>query len=657
MRKFGDSLKQGAKLVQQVEQTARLAKQVERGVKQGTRAVKKFIERQSKTKGSATSETGDANVPVATAVATPVDDPFVSESEKDTAVCSVKDDNHDNAETPFIVVEADTDPKAGAESQCSASPPMENRSTPVEFPPSENSSTAPPVQSTILTNSGNALEIEQQYTEQLEAWRQQIQAHLQEHVSSSLPVDWRELDVFLQRADMDPILFSFIVLQEATPKALASFASKGSQQAAWVRELLLENHTLKHDMLLADGAASLPRGGPAQYGPALAIYHSIFDRSEHIQQSKRGILYRLAVAVALEHSVPIKQGNPAQPDKPMNEYVDPLQRYLHYETAYLQGELDPLFDTLTIWELRFVVNGEEPDEILSWGRSMLLNYRPDHLREQNYDWKYVRMVQSNIRYGSQDVQHDRPNLQQYQNILMNGGICGRRAFFGRFILRAFGIPTTARPSPGHGALIHWTPGEKYWVPNLGGPIGCGTTKTVYRKDTDFLATAKARSDPYAFMKVKRAMFYGDVLGEQRIYGENDLKESSGYWNRVSITVQKSVIQSLPPQPTDRRKIVERQEPTVVQSFLSTPTPSDTNKIQYTRNGSIVIPGSALENPKRTKDVQVMTSILGGTQIYLPSFQSQGVTIMRGGTFKSTAEACASGARLKSGGYGKYHDWS
>ena len=62
-----------------------------------------------------------------------------------------------------------------------------------------------------------------------------------------------------------------------------------------------------------------------------------------------------------------------------------------------------------------------------------------------------------------------PSLQFFQNILMNGGVCGRRAFFGRFILRAFGIPTTARPQPGHAALVHWTPDG--WVICLGGRLG------------------------------------------------------------------------------------------------------------------------------------------------------------------------------------------
>ena len=130
-------------------------------------------------------------------------------------------------------------------------------------------------------------------------------------------------------------------------------------------------------------------------------------------------------------------------------------------------------------------------KVASWGRRMLRNYRPDHATNQDYTWRYVNMVRSNIRYGSQDVGNDSKMLHKYQNILMNGGICGRRAFFGRFILRSFGIPTAARPSKGHGALCHWTPDDG-WVVNLGGGWGAGWTKTVYRNDLDFLSTTQAR---------------------------------------------------------------------------------------------------------------------------------------------------------------------
>ena len=123
-----------------------------------------------------------------------------------------------------------------------------------------------------------------------------------------------------------------------------------------------------------------------------------------------------------------------------------MNRYLHYEKAYLDGELDPTFKNLSVWSLRMVVNGDEPDETLSWGRRMLRNFRPDHIYESNFGWRHAGVVSSSVKYGSGDAKYDRPELQKYQNILMNGGICGRRAFFGRFILRSFGVPTTARPA-------------------------------------------------------------------------------------------------------------------------------------------------------------------------------------------------------------------
>ena len=72
---------------------------------------------------------------------------------------------------------------------------------------------------------------------------------------------------------------------------------------------------------------------------------------------------------------------------------------------------------------------------------MLRNYRPDHIFAPDYGWRYVQAVRTEVQYGSQNVKYDLPSLQNYQNIIMNGGVCGRRAFFGRFILRSFGIPT------------------------------------------------------------------------------------------------------------------------------------------------------------------------------------------------------------------------
>ncbi len=126
--------------------------------------------------------------------------------------------------------------------------------------------------------------------------------------------------------------------------------------------------------------------------------------------------------------------------------------------------------------------------ILAWGREMLRNYRPDQISTSDYRWRYVEAVKTEVKYGSQDVKNDLPTLQSYQNIIMNGGVCGRRAFFGRFILRCFGIPTVARPQPGHATLVHWTPDG--WVICLGAGWGAGRIED--NSDLDFLAMTQAQ---------------------------------------------------------------------------------------------------------------------------------------------------------------------
>ena len=52
-----------------------------------------------------------------------------------------------------------------------------------------------------------------------------------------------------------------------------------------------------------------------------------------------------------------------------------------------------------------VVNGDEPDEILAWGREMLRNYRPDHIYNPDYGWRYVgsRQDRSPVRVAEREV--------------------------------------------------------------------------------------------------------------------------------------------------------------------------------------------------------------------------------------------------------------
>lgn len=409
-------------------------------------------------------------------------------------------------------------------------------------------------------------------------------------------------DLFTDEA-FDAHLAKYVVMTEATPERLAAFAGRGSEQQEIIDRMLADSDLLIQ-MAVADGAKK------GHYGRAMEIYHDIQEASP---KAAEGTLQRLALAIALEHAVPIKQRN-AVADTEAPATVDPIKRYLQYEKAYLNDELDPAFANLSVWDYRMVVDGNEPDEIIEWGRQMLRNYRPDHITMDGYGWRYVALVRSDIPYGSQDVKHDRDDLQFFQNILMNGGVCGRRAFIGRFVLRAFGIPTTARPQRGHAALVHWTPDG--WVVNLGGGWGAGWTKTAYRDDRDFLATTQARALGGHFLQVKRARWIGDVMGEKRIWGFRDRGEPE-FWNGVALYLQRALIEAadsktLAPLGEDIAEATESKEKIEIAEV------EITNKDRKIRveDDVIRIPAAATSEPTgNSRGIQFMESVLGGKQLH------------------------------------------
>jgi len=410
-----------------------------------------------------------------------------------------------------------------------------------------------------------------------------------------------DLEEFLASDKLDAQLVKYVVLAEATPRGLAAFTEQGKEQETLVEKLLADADLMKQ-MIIADGA----KGG--KYGQAMKIYTDI---RKACAKAKNGVLQRLALGISLEHAVPIAQSNPqAETDAPAT--VDPVKRYLHYKKAFLAGELDPGFKDLTVWDYRMVVNGNEPDWTLAWGREMLRNYRPDHISTSDYRWRYVKAVKTDVKYGSQDNKKDRPTLQRYQNIIMNGGVCGRRAFFGRFILRGFGVPTLARPQRGHAALAHWTPDG--WVVNLGATWGWGWTS--YGKDIDFVLHTQARAVEKSFPQVLRAQWVGAALGEKRAFGF--CAGASGFWNGVALYRQRAIV--------DRAKAVmlaavgedigeanESKKKDVVEAV--TIAEAD-RKIVVGKDGVITIPSVTCSKPTNsTQKIVFMKSYLGGMQLH------------------------------------------
>ncbi len=387
------------------------------------------------------------------------------------------------------------------------------------------------------------------------------------------------------------------MLTAATPDGLADFAEQSSDNAAVVRQLLADEALMK-EMMEAGGA----RFG--KFGEAMKIFSVIQKVSP---QAKDGAFRRLALATSLEHANPVDQTNsPNVKDK--STHIHPVKRYLHYEKAYLAGELDPAFKSLNTWEMRFIVNGEEPDEILAWGREMLRTYRPDHIYNPDYGWRYVSSVRTEVPYGSQNVQYDDPQNHQQQNIIRNGGVCGRRAFFGRFILRSFGIPTWGVTQKAHAALSHWTP--KGWVVNLGAgfPHSWWDKDDVSLSGSQFLLETQARAHTEDHIKVLRAEMVSRILGEPA-YNERR-KVEGGLWSRVALFQSRALAASTATLGPLGEELAEANESE--QKLQSESAAKADLEIQE-KDGVITVP--VVAHKETSGKSATMRSFSGGMQIH------------------------------------------
>lgn len=408
-----------------------------------------------------------------------------------------------------------------------------------------------------------------------------------------------DMEPLLANDQLDPKLVKGAVLAHATPYGLAAFAQQGAEQRDAVEKLLADT-TLMKQMLVAGGAEF------GKYGQAMQIYTAIQKASP---KAKDGIFQRLALAVSLEFAAGIKQSNPeAQTDAPT--YVDPVKRYLHYEKAYLDGELDPAFKNFSAWEYRLVVGCDAPDQILAWGREALRNYRPDHTTNPDYGWRYSAAVKTEVPYGSQNVPYDLPSLQNYQNIAKDGGVCGRRAFFGRFILRAFGIPTWGVTQHAHAALSHWTP--KGWVVNLGAGYEWSWWDKAEESlsGTQFLLETKARKHTQEFLKVLRAQWVSRILGEEfyndRKQVAGGLWSSAAHYDSALIAAHDAELGPL------GQELAEANEPQGKETIEQAPVKSSDQQVAASPDGSITIP--AVAHGQAAGTALTLKSFAGGMQL-------------------------------------------
>ena len=416
---------------------------------------------------------------------------------------------------------------------------------------------------------------------------------------------------------LDAKLMKIAILRHGTPAGLAEFAQQSDKHKKLIDDLLADEALMKQ-VLLAGGA----NGG--EYGEAMQVYHQILEASEKARE--RGtILHNLALGTALQQPWLDLEDKGSVNAPVFTDHTNPdgqVERYLHYEKAYLNNELDPAFKDFTAWECKYITNDPYTNEELAWGREMLRNFRPDHITNPDHSWRYVAMVKSDVPYCS--TRHDKTLGLPQQEALALGGICGRRAFFGRFITRAFGIPARRSTQTGHAAMNMWTPDG--WVTRLGawwsmnwcGPWG----------GMDFYLESQARAFPDQYMQVARAQWIGDALGEEdvsiRQYGKG-----GGLWNGLAFYKKRTVVADNAAAKAaadaelanltaeEARLLGESDEILGADGEVEKiEIPEEDRKVVIAEDGTITVPAVACAGPDNNTDkVLFLDSHGGGMQIH------------------------------------------
>lgn len=424
-------------------------------------------------------------------------------------------------------------------------------------------------------------------------------------------------DTFVPAGGLDADMVLCSVLFDATPLGLAEFAAQGQLELN-LTYLLLNNSLLMRDMLVA--------GGPVenQYGPAMAIYAAINASSTELSllaqhsgapwddRNQSTVLRRLALGTALAHAVPIPIAFLSN-----GSTVDPVARYLHFEKYYLAGDLDPAFEVLTVFECKMFSDANALDEDLLWARTTMANYRPDYIA-RDYTWRYTQAVHQEVAYGDPACSQFQPGvcIDHYSSIPVAGGECGPRAFFSRFVRKAFGLPTWGVTQPGHAAMSSWSP-VAGWTIQLG--AGWPYSWWGSRSGDDFVLEAQAREVRSNFQEILRGGWVAKASGEPPVstdwvpsnpkaYGKG------GVWGALMLYAKKIAVNSTVPYPP--RPIGPSVVPTKVEALIAAwPAKWPAPKITTDSNGTILIPGAAFSYVNRSAAFASMKSFdLLGEQI-------------------------------------------
>lgn len=227
----------------------------------------------------------------------------------------------------------------------------------------------------------------------------------------------------------------------------------------------------------------------------------------------------------------------------------------------------------------------------------------------DYGWRYARAVRTDVAYGDPQCAKYKVGVcdGHYSQIPAADGVCGPRAFFGRFCREAFGLPTWGATEPGHAAMTTWQPTG--WEVLLG--AGWSHAWWGARGGQDFVLETKAREDRATYQQVLRGSWAAVARGDAPVDGKKF--GHGGTWTALMWSMQTMEVIKNPVQTP--RAIGKSLVPTKVDALLAKyKTAAPAGKVTTAADGTITIPAAAYTSKAKTASVSAMQSAGPGQQI-------------------------------------------
>lgn len=379
-----------------------------------------------------------------------------------------------------------------------------------------------------------------------------------------------------------------MVITKASPEGLAYFCMLEEGNGEAVEGLLKSTKRMKE--MLGNGGAK-----GENYGQAIVTYNKL---AKDIKKDDEEIYKKLAMAVALELAIPIFEFD-------TEIEVDPIERYNHFAEAYKNGELDPAFPHFSIWELRHVVNCDAKNDQMKWGRDMLLNYTPYVTVLTVPKEKYTFICHTDVLM-KESTWTSSPKT--YQQVLSGGSIDAPRAWFGRFIAKAHGIPTWGCAQGEEEAFIRWT--ADGWETMMTAEwADCGWEGV---EGTDFKGEVDTRSGFSSkdyFNKLVLLECFAQVLDSDIPEDEESILHPLRIWRSLSI-IQKALL-LLPAKPENFRREGSSKVKSRLATYLERYEFKEEDEEERVEDGVLIIP--VTEQGYTDGKMRFIESFQGGKQ--------------------------------------------